>query len=231
MLNTLTNNASSADNHAGKIQYGYAFDKVNKAYLFGVYLGDGCCSKFTNHHCFTIISEDKDVIERTRDIINLFLNKNYPLTYLTPNKTKLYKFRSWNKQLFEILVSETADKTKIPETIVNSKVQTIREFIAGLMDTDGYISVGINKVGQQRFSLGFVNSGEWLDQFIVLLKQIGVKVGKKTLKKKYRSAKERDCYQININLRSFIDSGLYFNCRRKQLTLEQYKLSVKFQSY
>lgn len=231
MLNLTTNNATSADNHAGKIRYEDAFDKRNKAYLLGVYLGDGCCSKFTRHYCFTIISEDRDVIERTNGIVNSLLNKNYPLSYLTPNKTKLYKFRSWNKNLFEILIFETANKTKIPQTIINSKVEIIREFVAGLMDTDGYISNGINKFGQQRFSLGFINSGEWLDQFIVLLRQLGVKVGKKTLKKKYRSTNEKDCYQININLRSFVNSGLYFNCRRKQQTLENYKLSVRYQSY
>ena len=231
MSNVITDNASGADNHAGKIQYEKTFDKRNKAYLLGVYIGDGCCSKYSKHHCFSIVSEDRDVIEQTREIVNLILNKNYPLTYLTPNKTKLYRFRSWNKQLFEVLISETANKTKIPQSIINSEVEVIKEFVAGLMDTDGYISKGINKFGQQRFSLGFINSGKWLDQFINLLIQIGVKVGKKTLKRKYRNINEKDCYQININLRSFVCSGLYFKCQRKQQTLEKYISSVKYQSY
>lgn len=230
MLKASTENVTSADNHAGKIQYESAFDK-NKAYLLGVYLGDGCCSKFSNRRSFTIISEDKEVIERTKNIVNLLLNTNYHLTYITPNKIRLYRFRSWNRELFELLVAETANKTRIPLSLTNAKDEIIAAFVAGLMDTDGYISIGKNKLNQQRFSLGLVNSGEWLDQFINLLKLLGVKVGKKTLKKKYRSSNEKDCYQININLRSFVEAKLYFNCQRKQRKLEKYKLSVRYQSY
>lgn len=231
MSNILTYNASSADNHAGKIQYNGSFDEKSLAYLFGVYLGDGCCSRTANHYCFSILSEDRDVIERTKEIVNLSLNKNYPLTYLKPNKTNLYRFRSWNKWLFEMLKSETANKTKIPQIIINSKIGIIAEFVAGLMDTDGYISTGKTRLGQQRFSLGFINSGEWLDPFIILLQFLEVKVGKKILKKKYRSKDEKDCFQININLRSFVEAGLYFNCQRKQQILDKYKSSVRYQSY
>lgn len=231
MPNLITDKVSSADNHAGKIQYESAFDQKNKAYLLGVYLGDGCCTKYDNHHCFAIVSEDRDVVERTKEIVNLFLNKNYPLTFLKPNSTNLYKFRSWNKGFFEMLIFKTANKTKIPEFVISSDREIVAEFIAGLMDTDGYISSGKTRLGNQRFSLGFINSGKWLDQFIVLLESVGVRVGKKTLKKKYRSNKEKDCFQININLRSFVEAGLYFKCRRKQNVLENYKIKVRYQSY
>lgn len=220
-----------ADNQAGKIRYD-AFDSKIKAYLFGVYLGDGCCSKFTKHYNFNIVSEDEDVIEKTMQSVNLLFKKNYHLTYIKPNKTNLFRFTvSSNKQLFEMLRLETDNKTRLPSFVMNSDFETKTELIAGLMDTDGYISSGRNKFGQQKFSLGFINSGKWLDPFISLLQQVGVKVGKKTLKKKYRSSKEKDCYQININLRSFVESGLYFNCQRKQQILEKYKSSVRYQSY
>jgi len=220
----------SADYHAGKTQYADSLHK-NKAYLFGVYLGDGCCSKFTKHYVFHLISEDRNLVERIQNIVNQMLQKNYPTKDITRNKTKLYQFRAWNKYLFDMLISQTENKFKLPEFVINSDLRVIAEFIAGLMDTDGYISTGINKFGQQRFSLGFINSGKWMDEFISLLRKIGVKVGKKTLKKKYRSVNEKDCYQININLRSFVESGLYFNCQRKQKLLDKYKSSVRYQSY
>ena len=35
----------SADNQAGKAQFDCFRNKKDKAYLFGVYLGDGCCYK------------------------------------------------------------------------------------------------------------------------------------------------------------------------------------------
>ena len=166
-----------------------------------------------------------------KSIVNHITTRNYHLSSIQPNKTKLYRFRAYNKKLFKILVFETENKRCFPEFVMNSEKRIIAEFIAGLMDTDGYISTGTNKFGQQRFSLGFVNSGKWLDEFIALLKKFGVKVGKKTLKKKYRSVNEKDCYQININLRSFVDNGFYFNCGRKQDILEKYKSRVRYQSY
>ncbi len=220
-----------ADNHAGKIQYRYPLNAKGNAYLLGVYMGDGCCNKDGYHYCLSVISEDRDVIEKTRSVVNLLLNKNYPLKCLMPNSTLLYRFRSYNRWLFEILIELTVNKSRIPESVFSSKREAISEFVAGLMDTDGYISTGINKSGYQRFALGFVNSGKWLDQFISLIASIGVKVGKKTLKKKYRSKSELDCFQVNINLRSFVEAGLYFSCKRKQQILERYKSSVRYQSY
>lgn len=214
-----------ADNHAGKTCY----DK-EKAYLLGIYLGDGCCHK-SKGYGFCIISGDKDVIEKAKIISNGITKKDCQLQEIMPNKTKLYRFRTYSKELFNFLTSETENKSKIPEAIINSNKEIILEFVAGLMDTDGYISSGINSFGCQRYSLGFVNSAQWIDGFIMILRNFGIKVGKKTLKRKYRSNKEKDCYQININLRSFIEHDFYFNCKRKQELLEKYKTNVKYQSY
>lgn len=221
----------NADNHAGKIQYEREFsNERNEAYLFGVYLGDGCCHK-SKSYGFTIVSADNDVIEKTCLIVNQLFNKNCSVTKIMPNETQLYRFRAYSKYLFERLTSQTNNKHQLPSFIMNADIKIVSEFVAGLMDTDGYISKGINNFGWQRFSLGFINSGEWLNQFIDLLEKFGVKVGKKTLKKKYRSLDEKDCYQININLRSFVEKGFYFNCKRKQDLLENYKVNVKYQSY
>ncbi len=227
----LTDNVSSADNLAGKVQYEKTFDKKKLAYLFGVYLGGGSCSFYTRHYVFSIVSADNDVIERTMRIVNQLLQKSYSITIIKPNKSQLFRFRAWNKNLFLMLKGETNSKSKLPSFLETSDKSTISEFVAGLMDTDGYISKGKSKLGFQKYSLGFTNSGKWLDEFIVLLKYLGVKTGKKTLKRKYRSVNEKDCYQININLRSFIQAGCYFNCRRKQRILDTYILNVRYQLY
>ena len=220
-----------ADNHAGKAQADF-FDQKSKAYLFGVYLGDGCCSKSRDSgYNFSLTSADKDVVENVMHIVNKILQKNRQLKIKMPNKTELYFFRAYDKQLFQMLTSETESKSKLPKFVMDSEQIIKIEFIAGLMDTDGYISTGKNKFGYQRFSLGFINSGKWINEFILLLETLGVKVGKKTLKKKYRSINEKDCYQININLRSFVEAKMYFNCQRKQRLLEIYKSSVRYQSY
>jgi len=220
----------SADNPAGKTQYEIFSNEKDKAYLFGVYLGDGCCHK-SKSYAFSIVSGDKDIIERTCFIVNNSFNKNGSIKNIMPNKTQLYFYRVYSKLLFEILTSQTKNKSSLPNFVINSNKEIVLEFVAALLDTDGYISTGINKFGWQRYSLGFINSGDWLDQFINLLRNFGVKVGKKTLKKKYRSSNEKDCYQININLRSFVNNGFYFKCQRKQNLLEKYKANVKYQSY
>ena len=220
----------SADYLAGKTQYQNFSNTKYKAYLFGVYLRDGCCHK-SQGYSFSIASGDKDVIEITRFIINKLFNKNGHIRNIMPNKMQLYYYRVYSKGLFEMLKSQTKDKSCLPQLVINSNKKIVTEFVAALMDTDGYISSGINRFGWQRYSLGFTNSGDWLDQFIYLLRNFGIKVGKKTLKKKYRSLDEKDCYQININLRSFVDKGFYFRCQRKQDLLEKYKANVKYQSY
>lgn len=216
----------SADNHAGKTQYGIS--QKDMAYLFGVYLGDGCCFNKSN---FSIVSGDRDVIERTSLIANQLTGKNSVIREIKPNNTQLYFFRTYDRNLFQILTSQTKNKSELPQFVLDSDNNIKSELIAGLMDTDGYISTGITQLGWQRFSLGFVNSAQWIDQFILFLEKIGVKVGKKTLKKKMRSPNEKDCYQININLRSFVENKLYFYCKRKQTLLEKYKVNVKYQSY
>lgn len=223
-----------ADNHAGKTQYDD--NLIKKAYLFGAFLGDGCCCNYGKNkdsYSFTIISEDKDVIERIRDIVNNLLQKNYSIKESMPNKTKLYKFRAFKKIFYEMLTLQTNYKLELPSFVLNSNdLKIIAEFIAGLMDTDGHICAGINKLGQQTFQLGFTNTAKWLDDFIVLLEKVGVKVGKKTLKKKYKyNYSKKDCYTVGINLRSFVESGLYFNCKRKQKILEYYKKNVRYYSY
>ena len=223
-------NKMTADNQAGKIQYNQLSNEIEKSYLFGVYLGDGCCFK-SKSYGFCIVSGDKDVIEKTCFIVNKLFNKKGFLKEIIPNKTILYKYRVYGKSLFECLTLQTNNKSKIPEFVTNSEKEIFSAFVAGLMDTDGYISTGTNKFGWQRFSLGFINSGDWIDDFISLLRNFGVKVGKKTLKKKYRSINEKDCFQININLRRFVENGFYFNCRRKQNLLEKYKVNVRYQSY
>ena len=219
----------SADNLAGKAQYDKDnLSKEELAYLFGVYLGDGCCYK---NKSFTIVSGDKDVIERTSEIVKHLFKKEGRLSEIHPNNKILFRFRAYNKELFEALTSQTKNKSELPSFVLNADFKIITAFVAGLMDTDGYISTGINKYGWQRYSLGFINSADWLENFIFLLQKNGVKVGKKTLKKKYRGQDEKDCYQININLRSFTEKGFYFNCERKQELLEKYKSNVKYQSY
>ncbi len=227
----ISENVFDADNHAGKAQYSFLEQKY-MAYLFGVYLGDGCCNKAGRHYNFRIVSEDDDVVRKTMKIVNKMFNRHYKIIFKKPNKTRLSCLSVYSdKVMFNLLREVTLNKSKIPEFVKNSSSVIKAEFVAGLMDTDGYASQGINKFGQQRFSLGFVNSSKWIDEFIDFLTRLKVKVGKKTLKKKYRSLNEKDCYQININLRSFVEAGLYFSCKRKQRILDNYLSNVRYQSY
>jgi intein/homing endonuclease len=197
------------------------------AYLLGVYLGDGCLY----HRQFTVVKNDEDTIQRVASILESIFGRK-PRTYtVQPNRTTLYACRIEGKEVPKWFRMVCPTKNRLPACVLNAPDEVQKEFIAGLMDTDGYISYGMNKEGFQKVSMGFTSASPWLLDFRAMFQRHGVKVGKLTLKNKYRSPLERDCFQVGINVRSFADAGLYFRCVRKQSRLNRYKTSVRFQAY
>jgi intein/homing endonuclease len=203
-----------------------------KAYLLGAFMGDGCVYYDGKHCVFRLVSLDQDFVEKVAHCCEQLTGRRYRIKPYRKNKVELYKLWVCSRKIYDFLIQQTEQKRRLPKLVNESKCREVKAaFIAGLMDSDGYISMGTLQGRWQRFSMGFVNSGAWLEEFKSLLQSLGVKVGCSTLKRKYRSSREKDCFQININIRSFVESGLYFGCHRKQTKLEQYKMSVRYQSY
>jgi hypothetical protein len=198
------------------------------AYIAGVYMGDGCFYGTLERATLTFVMADRDILEAVAKFHHEISGHSCSVRP-NPRRPHLSRLRLTDSKLARLLKNLTGGKTRLPTL---DGLDAMRNFIAGLMDTDGFISHRIQgKYHVNRFSLGFVNSGVWLADFLQLLRSIGVKVGKPTLKRKCRSMSEADCWQVALNPRSFIDAGLFFRCNRKQRVMQTYLNTVKRQDY
>lgn len=193
------------------------------AYIAGVFMGDGCIDDRGRCASTTIVMEDRDVLEQVAAFHSEITSHHCHPRPLR-KRPHLCRLRLTDTRLSRELVARTNGKTTLPSL---GNPQAKKDFIAGLMDTDGHISQNTTTNGQTakrwlRFGLGFVNSGPWLGTFLELLQEFAVQTGKPVLKRKYRSADEKDCWQVCIGLRSFADAGLFFRCQRKQNVLLAY---------
>lgn len=193
------------------------------AYIIGVTMGDGCIYDSGDRAYIKFVMEDRDIMEHVATF-HTTLTGHHCNVRPIKKKPHLSALNLTNTRLARDFCELTQRKTILPTlTSVSAKMN----FIAGLMDTDGHISQNTTTNGQSakrwtRFSLGFVNSGLWLGDFLKLLQEFAVTVGKPVLKRKYRSCDEKDCWQVAINLKSFSAAGLFFRCQRKQNVLLAY---------
>jgi hypothetical protein len=70
--------------------------------------------------------------------------------------------------------------------------------------------------------MGFSGHGEYFEQTLEMMKELGVVLRSRQLKDNGKSVTD----VVNINIKSFIDSGCYFKCLRKQLRLSEYKKQI-----
>jgi len=201
------------------------------AYSVGCILGDGCfqqySEKYENGKWYSrkniqIAKRDKDVIARVRDEIEKVFGVRYSIFKRCPtNKTNsdIYHLRVGRKDVFDFFSINTNYKAKIPEFYFSAKKNIKRELVAGLMDSDGYITVSTIKQYTQ-YQLGFSMTNRDIVAGIAnIMRSLGVKVGKLG---EYNKGQYRTMYGINPNIRSFNDAGCYFHSKRKSGRIKDY---------
>ncbi len=207
------------------------------AYIAGVFMGDGFFLERspTSRAELVFVMEDRDILQTVATFHHEISGHSCNLRPFSPSRPHLTRLRLTDTKLARKLRDMTEGKTRLP--MLGGKTVR-REFIAGLMDTDGHVRWGKNTnahsrtgVKFNRFVLLFTNSGKWLPDFLSLLNSFGVKTGKPTLKRKYRSEQEADCWQVTINFRSFAEAGLCFRCARKQEIVHAYLVNVRRQAF
>lgn len=191
------------------------------AYLLGVYLSDGSISACN----FQLQVTDKDFADRTMEVLRRLVPTTKAYVRVRNERT------SWNKsdryvikvgigELAKVFVRETNSKHHIPFDMFNAQDGIKREFIAGIMDGDGWISMAkrpydIGKY-QYRIGIGGVEEG-WIYEFHQLLQSMGVKCGKLDRSK---TDKGTPFVRFHVRPKTFFDAGLYFTIERKQKRCE-----------
>lgn len=189
------------------------------AYLTGVFLGDGCVTTETDIYgnvspVFRLNTIDEDFCLATKAVLEDLAERK--VSYLKhrvskkPTASDNYALRCADPDICQFLEVETAGKTKLPDWIFRAKHEHKLAFIAGLMDSEGYVSQGSGG----RY-MGFKSTDPWFYDFIRLLNSAGIQVGKVGVEKPYR-AHYRTPRRFAIKLASWVASGAYFNIQRKQ---------------
>jgi len=195
------------------------------AYILGVYLGDGCVttSGYTSI-VFRLNTIDKDFAEATAQALQELTGKkpNYREHAVKKGSNNFALSHSCRDLCYDLVV-DTDRKHKIPSYVHTWDKQLKIAFIAGLMDSEGFVAENSNPTNR-RYYMGYKSCDVWFDDFVRILQSVGVKIGKigieKPRKEGYKIPK-----RFTIKMQSWIDSGCYFNIRRKQDRVDMWKSS------
>lgn len=190
------------------------------AYILGVFLGDGCVT-YTGQPAWKYLSFRLNTIDR--DFAEAAVEALERLTGQRPNIRRYPEKRGSDyhaiclrhQELCEKLVADTDRKAKIPDYVWGWSLDEKRAFIAGLMDSEGYVAANRGNPTNRRWHMGFRTSAEWVGGFARLLETIGVQHTRLVWEKPYKPG-YRPAAKLAIKMQSWIDAGCYFNIARKQ---------------
>lgn len=214
------------DAPAAENDFSYTTNNLDIAYLLGIYLTDGFTTK--NHNRtrrlgLTVL--DKSIQNRFQDAgSGLFGKRNSIFT----NNEKYWSSWIYSIQLCNWLNTVTQDKKWLPDFVYTESVEWQKEFLAGLIDGDGWATFSPNRYKTKDgkptetwyCQIGLVGL---LDSYMTGVPRLldMLRVEHSGLKKR---APRKDGYQwqavILIRPKSFLENGLYFHCERKASKVE-----------
>jgi hypothetical protein len=129
--------------------------------------------------------------------------------------------------LCQTLQDDTAHKQRIPAYVFDWNKDNQLAFIAGLMDSEGFVAQNKRAPAQsgRAFMMGFKSTDAWVPDFIRLLEQTGIRIGK-VAQETPRKPGYRTPTRFAIKMASWVDAGGYFNIRRKQERVETWQNSA-----
>lgn len=196
------------------------------AYLLGVYLGDGCVTKNNGYPCFRLNTIDEDFAKATVKAIedacggHAAINGPYQDKRFPKSKPQ-YQLYCGNRWLCSELTRQTEAKRRIPEWIFTADSDARLAFIAGLMDSEGFVAETKATVTNRRFYMGFKSCDVWVLDFVRILELTGIRVGKVMTEEPRKPHYKRPTF-FRIKMQSWIDAGAYFNCSRKQRRVDEW---------
>lgn len=196
-------------------------DKENIAWFIGAHMGDGSCgkNKLLNDYRFRILGDNEEVVKRYGSILNQLTGSN--AKYIVSTK-KNYKSKVWeysnNKKSNSIVLTQFLDNQygqkcysgQIPKYIINNNLWI--PFIAGLIDTDGYI--------RKQSSIDItICAKDIVDKIACYLSMCGViySIGVRHSKR----INEKIIYKVMIHVsnKDFIKNILSYMCHDKKISV------------
>jgi len=197
------------------------------AYVLGVYLGDGAVTLWrmegkSDRLLFRLNTIDEDFAEATKAaLVDLSDYKVSLSCHPVPKSSNPnWALALGDRALCERLIADTKRKSIIPAFVFDWPRETKLAFIAGLMDSEGFVAGNSNHTGR-RYYMGFKSCDVWVPEFVQILNSVGILVGKigieKPLKPGYKTPR-----RFAIKMQSWVDSGARFNIARKQKRVDEW---------
>lgn len=188
-------------------------------YLVGVYLGDGCVTKVQGYWVFRLNTIDEDFAMATKAALMEFTDRPVSIHSHPVSKSSKPNFslRCGDQKLVLRFREETDNKKKLPSWIWTTDQEGRLAFIAGLMDSEGYVCKGT----QGSIYMGFKSTDVWFDDFLRVLNMAGIRHGKIGVEKP-RKPGYRVPRRVTLKMASWVQSGAYFNIARKQARVDQW---------
>lgn len=196
------------------------------AYILGVFLGDGCVTKERGRYLrFRLNTIDQDFALATKAAIEAVSEYavNVHQHAVAKSSKPNWSLGCYDPILCDTLVRDTKAKRVIPEYVHDWTRENRVAFIAGLMDSEGFVAQkSVPNVTNRSFYMGFKSCDEWVPDFIRVLQNVGVRIGKIGVEKP-RHAGYKTPVRFSIKMQSWIDAGCYFNIGRKQDRVNRWK--------
>lgn len=194
------------------------------AYLLGVYLGDGCVTHTSEGYpVFRLNTIDADFAAATKAALSDLTDRPVWVgchAVAKSNKPN-HALRCGDKEICRMLVDATQAKAELPGGAFNWPREERLSFIAGLMDSEGFVAANKSNPTNRRFYMGFKSCDPWVPGFVRMLEVTGIRTGKVSQEAPYRPG-YRTPMRFTIKMQSWIAAGAYFNIRRKQERVEEW---------
>lgn len=172
------------------------------AYIIGMFLTDGSIGfayKTKKPRQLIIVSTTKEICDKLLlcySAINIPTKLNGPYKQINPHHKDQFVVAVYWSKYAEWILDITDDKNKIPNLIINGPFSYLAEFLAGVIDGDGSVSV--------EGTIRIRNVQGWLADLPKVLKKLDIRTGgyKKLGTKPLITGK--DYYNISIRRSDFI---------------------------
>lgn len=187
------------------------------AYLLGVFLGDGCVTHQQGYPVFRLNTIDEDFALATKSALQELTDRPVSIHQhsVKASSKPNHSLRCGDPDLCEHLVFVTEAKMIIPNFVHTWGRENRLAFIAGVMDSEGFVAANKSNPTNRRYYMGYKSCDVWVPDFIRILQGLGIRVGKVS-KEKPRKEGYKTPTRFTIKMQSWIDSGARFNIARKQ---------------
>lgn len=191
------------------------------AYLLGVFLGDG--SVTDNHYSQPTI--DLDFAQAVCDAFKN-LGAKPKLSYLAVPKGNPRNSPQWiiyccDKTICTTLKGDSKAKQIIPPYVFTWDIELRKQFIIGLMDSEGFVAENHAHRGYEwkqtnrSYYMGYKSCDVWVEDLRKIMESVGLRLGKLGIEKPYKPH-HKIPRRFHIKMQSWIDAGMRFNIARKQ---------------